>query len=125
MNREAMLAVADVIEYADRFDMSTLFERRGECYLPHWRRQLVEGELWEDCSTAGCVAGWTLAWAEPSVEAFQYDSVIGVAAKELGLTPAQSSRLFQGHVPGLSFKCRNGKKAAKVLRDIANGVIEL
>lgn len=92
MNKEALLAVADVIEYMNRFDMDVVAS--GD-----------DGELddatviWEDCGTVGCIAGWTLAWADIHAHAKwlwgeNEASWMKAARKELGLTKRQAEELF-------------------------------
>jgi hypothetical protein len=143
MNKEAMLAVADVIEWADRFDLSNwaVDVEKAE----KWRESLKVGNfaaedgevdaatLWESCGTTGCIAGWTNAWADNKDA-----SDTRTAADELGLEYDEMWKLF---FPDSEFWIRiapeykikfNGdsveptaRQAARVLRDLAKGKLKL
>lgn len=123
MNTEAMLAVADVIEHFDRFD------------LGNWGP--VE-KVWTDCGTTACIAGWTLAWADRSPVNTRPEGFLGSfsapAADELGLTDDQAKSLFfpGGAVwskledeTGVCCLDLTAAQAADVLRRIARGELEL
>lgn len=142
MNTEAMLAVADVIEYVEeRFDLTTWiasdYEENG---LPKIKT------LWDDCGTVGCVAGWTCAWADvvPNADRWDDGRVISAARRELGLTLGQAEQLFFYHYNtvwsrvaseygwklgfhgGLSHVRQvTAAQAADVLRRLARGEIKL
>lgn len=101
MNKEAMLAVADAIEYFDRFDLADVAQTNDDKWEP---MEVAVPQLWNNCGTTGCIAGWTLAWADiRDVEGF-HKHVEGwhkheetwkyKARKELGLTIEEADRLF-------------------------------
>lgn len=138
MNKEAMLAVADVIEYADRFMLdrwATRIDESGNTIDPfnasgeYIDPMCLIPSVWEDCGTAACIAGWTCAWAETPKEQLQSRAIERLAGQELGLSDAQSIRLFCSpswwENQGFQFGDVTAKQASSVMRDIANGVIEL
>lgn len=132
INKEAFLAVADVIEYADRFDL-TYFAMAPDGQV------CSTTPVWEDCGTTACIAGWVNAWADNDSPSDTYG-----AGKELGITPEEGYRLFYGyngsvwsrHAREYGWRLdRSGRvsdwsditaiQAADVLRRIANGDITL
>lgn len=93
INKKAMLAVADVIEFNSRFDMSHVSRYEPKHAIARfgssWQTPTVDScLLWEDCGTVGCVWGWTNAWANHDKDDRQ------AAADELGLNAPQTQRLF-------------------------------
>ena len=151
MNKEAILAVADVIEYADRLDMTNYAgeaawtaahkavedeARRTNDWKPYWAfmeendapdQAEVVPTVWDNCGTTACIAGWTLAWADikPSHDG-NFDLLAG---KELGLEDDQAYRLFVSSdwwsSQGFDFDTLTAKQAARTLRKIAAGKIAL
>lgn len=127
-----MLAVADVIEYFDRVDMSYWVSRSGWS-VGNPGEIISDGKLWNDCGTAGCIAGWTCAWADAQPTG-DYTEAVGsvfqIARRELGLTERQAEELM---IPVYSTiwgsidrsKRQDAKFVAQLLRDIANGVVKL
>jgi hypothetical protein len=131
MNKEAMLAVADVIEWADRFDIGTM------------NSASTPDALWEQCDTVGCFAGWAAAWADRRPWRGGNGSYLQIGAEEFGLTDEQAGRLFMGDgtwhespqvlkiVGGESLWCRSAddeaapRQAAALLRAVAKGKIAL
>jgi hypothetical protein len=115
MNNEAMLALADVIEAADRFDILT-FGRTKDGSL------LSPEALWGDCGTVACYAGWENARNDHAPL-----SDVSAAQETLGLTYRQANRLFfgQGNFWEAIGHPTTGKKAARVLRRIVEGKIKL
>lgn len=91
-----MLAVADVIEYFDRFDMDWwINDPDQELFGAHTDMT----RAWTDCGTTACVAGWTLAWADATdvSTADDWNRGRGIATRarqELRLTTDQAERLF-------------------------------
>ncbi len=124
MNKEAFLAVADAIEYSDRFDLSMYAYRPEDGHVGE-----VE-TLWDDCGTVGCVAGWTLAWA--GVRSGTYWDT---ARTILDITDDQALRLFtdaplhdpiwRDEYPTATSWEYTSKQAARLLRRIANGKVVL
>lgn len=133
VNKEAFLAVADVIEYADRFDIGPyITDPSNPRVAPSPAR------LWEDCGTIGCVGGWTAAWAE-----LDGPNVWTAISNELGIDAAQGDRLFfrwyesvwyplaeeygwTTDAEGIEPRSQiTAAQAADVLRRIANGEVKL
>lgn len=124
MNVERILELARRLENLDPprpdmgFDMRDYFmSRNGVVFYA-----LSYGGLaWkpEECGTAGCIAGWTVAIWEP--EEWREESFIsGIAADILELSEEESRRLFtpsSGQYPD----CYSAKPAqvARVLRHLA------
>lgn len=144
MNREAMLAVADVIEYFDRLDMEWwINDPDQELFGSHTDMT----RAWTDCGTTACVAGWTLAWADAadvSTDDDDWNRRRGVAARaqqELGLTQRQARRLFFSDIGAVNIWSEvrheydfdqgpwsyhpTASQAADVLRRIADGELKL
>ena len=111
INKEAMLAVADVIEYADRLATDTYAadkkttrklrraERKANA-TGDWTdyfevsagikpQHEIVPTIWDNCETTGCIAGWVLALAVVGAADFTT-----LAGKELGLTKGQGFNLF-------------------------------
>ena len=146
MNTEAMLAVADVIEYFDRFDIRRWAKFNDEAWVSaHEEGKTLPLErtiesVWTDCRTVGCVAGWTLAWADIKLPSTS-NKIVLLARRELGLTNEQAENLFLPYVGSVWWNVHeeygwvtdNGyysdiitaKDAADVLRRIARGELEL
>jgi hypothetical protein len=143
MNTDAMLAVADLIEEANRFNLrfyaGAIDEEAEDC--PEGDRALRE--LRHHCNTAGCVAGWTLAWRYgPAIDLDWSESA--AAQDVLDLTDRETMRLFfpnQGsvwHEVAVDYGWEPGRgdawtwaeqitaaQAADVLRRIARGEVAL
>jgi hypothetical protein len=127
MNKDAFLQVADAIELADRFDMHSFFTGLNDSQGP--------SALLHNCDSAGCVGGWTQAVLAPDLDTWESD-----AGALLGITLEQSSELFYmdksyyGKPGGVWAKYLEdptdwtnikASVVAQMLRDIANGVVEL
>lgn len=141
MNKEALLAVADVIEYMDRFDMSVVAATAGS------GDNIADPvTIWEDCGMVGCIAGWTMAWADIHADLnawprdYNEEAVwIKNARKELGLTKRQAEELFYpdsqfwAKTVGTHTYCGGWETnndittadAVKALRELAVGEIKL
>jgi hypothetical protein len=130
MNKEAMLAVADVIKWADRFDIGVM------------NSASTPDALWERCDTVGCFAGWAAAWADRRPHHDGNGNYFTIGMEEFGLTTEQAGRLFMGEgtwhespqvlkvVGGDSLWGRGNddntpRHAARLLRAVAKGKIAL
>lgn len=88
MNTDTFLEVADLIEYTDRFNLSN-FSSYVDHDAENWRRPDPDGDqVWEDCGTTACIAGWVNAWADHPI------ADTSKARDELGISAPQSGRLF-------------------------------
>lgn len=120
-----MLAVADVIEHFDRVDLDSYAAPRDG----RWKR-VKPAQLWEDCGTVGCIAGWTCAWADVN-KTGRDDGFYNAAKRELGLTDREADRLFMGYDGfwydnlGEDSAKWNAQKVAGLLRKIAGGKVFL
>ncbi len=87
-NIEALNAVADLIEYTDRFDITSFANGPN-------RRGTTAEEVWGDCGTTACFAGWTNVWAgaETELDMCRVDE----ARIELGLGEETADSLFFGY----------------------------
>jgi hypothetical protein len=125
MNVDVMHEIADLIEYTDRFDL-----RHFRISAGTWEN--VDGEqLWNDCGTVGCYAGWVSAWADiPGYMSTEQ------CARELGITYRKAGDLFCGWsdaynqarrlgIIGASPFDMDAKQAAELLRAIADGRVTL
>jgi hypothetical protein len=143
VNKKAMLAVADVIEYnEDRFTLGLWAARRASTLDG---RDVQVGAIWTDCGTTACVAGWTCAWADVAKRATGWDDyrIHNAARRELGLDWEASERLFYYDSKSIWAEVADeygwkvdfrgiedaedvkGAQAADVLRRIANGELTL
>lgn len=129
MNTEAMLAVADVIEYADRMDMGTFGSwNTHDDSAPQRSDGPSPADLWADCGTVGCIGGWTAAWADDT----HGGDYAWLVRDEFDITFEQAGRLVYGqddywNAHGINGPrtSRDAKKVARLLRGIARGRIEL
>lgn len=142
LNRERLRELADLIEREDRFDLS--------CYaaepLPDEGSSRVRytGELLTSCETVGCVAGWACALAGERLWGLLDQRIWEVACAELGLSHAEAGRLFYAEADSIwareadalglklassgdvaNWSSITAVQAAKVLRQLADGELEL
>ena len=117
MNREAMYAVADVIEYADRLDLLVWTTGPKGYESPSTER------LWNECGTRGCIAGWVAAWADIQPAPYEW---VATVAREFDLADGQAYKLCHNS-PGYLWPedTTDAKATAQLLRDIADGKVEL
>lgn len=121
MHVHRMLALAAYIETLPKrkFDMTNYLtwdhdKLHNNVWLMARNTHLVE--KFEECGTAGCIAGWATVLAGQMSGTFH-----DTAAEWLGLTEEQSEELFMGHWPGgrddadLNPKA-TPKQAAKAIR---------
>jgi hypothetical protein len=94
MNTNRLLAVADLIEQANRFDLTFYAGAIDEMDEDAPDGVEALGLLKHHCNTAGCVAGWTLAWHYgDGADEFGGDEA-NEASLVLDLTESQQLRLF-------------------------------
>lgn len=77
--------------------------------------------LKNDCGTAGCIAGWTLATFSPDTSIhFRYGSVIDAARNILGLSYDSAYELFMAGTIGLSqfFDISREREKSEVLAQL-------
>jgi hypothetical protein len=138
VNREAFLELADRIELEGRFDLGF--------YASHPDRvNAFTGHLISDCGTVGCVAGWACAIAGVSHHANSEYDIWTDACRWLGIPREVARRLFYAagdsvwvelaETLGLTltddgdevydWSSISAVQAAKVLRMIADGEVEL
>lgn len=92
VNIDRFRELADTIERADRFDMR--YVKNTVDGVAAVDSNKPDRELFTDCGTVGCVAGWALAlWHRGSL-ALSWPYWCNDAAKPLDLTREQASRLF-------------------------------
>ncbi len=133
MNTETLNAVADLIEYTDRFDLSTFSSQKVEDDL--FVSYATPEQVWDDCGTTACFAGWVNTWA--GAETFDELANIHTARKELGLSEEFANELFYGQgelwddvIEAGLIPSHHGSsettaaEAAAILRAIADGKIE-
>ena len=126
MNKERILKLADIIEKresqtVDRLDFSG-FDMRAFCTLAKHSNGY--------CTAPACICGWAVATFTPEHFSGSIGHVTG--AEALGLTKAQSLKLFSPVEPRSSYLAKPGardhikpKQAAAVLRHFAlTGKIE-
>jgi len=148
LNKELFLKLADAIEREKRFDLEswvstpTLVNELAEALWDD-RRVLVDGDA---CGTTMCVCGWvnwlTRRKGAKTLTAAQFEDRDN-AARKLGITAKQANSLFmaEGDTVWLQYakryhwdhdeyglydwSCIKPHQAARVLRDIANGLVTL
>lgn len=121
MNKEAMLKVADAIEFYDRFDLAFWVTEHGS--VRSGRDSVAD--VVTNCNTTACVAGWAAAVLNPH----HLGHVEDVAADLLGLTRWQADALFYGASYLWGFVVGDERnpisatavEAAKLLRALVSG----
>lgn len=142
MNVDLLRRTADLIELEDRFDLS-YWAAAGDTHEP-----VHPARLLDDCKTVGCIAGWVCAASGVAVAV--HDSwcgwcgleyqVAAAAQEALGLDNGSAERLFSANggsvwaeqADAIGWNRDEGTwsditavQAAKVLRQIADGEVEL
>lgn len=135
MNKEAMLAVADVIEWTGRFNIGSFtFDAES------WSSPTID-EVWEKCTTTACFAGWAAVWADRKPLEDGNGNYFQIGMEEFGLNDRQAEALFMGHgdwiysdevlavtggqnLWGMSAD-EQPEHAAALLRAVANGDVTL
>lgn len=109
MNKAFMLKLADLLEIlpSERFNMDYWFSYVSETPFGNPAYESSYSIALNDCGTAGCVAGWTMALANDGVYDFEsvrevqdgtnwlyFSDMEDMAANHLGLSHFEAQQLF-------------------------------
>ena len=142
MNPERMHRVADAIEQEGRFKYDTwacseaILDDDGEPALGiSTTGELTRSGTLRRCGTTGCIAGWAATLAiEEGLAPIQNVMISSLAQDYLELTTSEAHDLFLGgamvnagfyHSGGDALDNATAVEAAKVLRMVADGEVEL
>jgi len=142
MNPERMHKVADAIEQAGRFKYDAwacadaILDEDGEPALGvSTTRELIGAGTLRHCGTTGCIAGWAATLAiEEGLAPINNVMISSLAQDYLELTSGEAHDLFLGGAmktagfypsSGEALDNATAVEAAKVLRMVADGEVEL